>query len=126
MFITNMSTKSEIIFVDSPTHESNIIVLDYVPVGFTLASNNLQADAAQMDFMSDDSFFSITMLNADRNLFINTEDATTIRTKVNDYDAYCSISDSSIILTWSDNQHAYLVCGTISEAEIRRIAENIR
>ena len=126
MFITDAPTKSEIVFVESTTHEDETIVLNYVPYGFALSSSNIQEDLAHMLFESGSSFFYVTIGTPEQTLFIDTEDAAAMRTKVNDFDAYLSMTGDGLILAWSDNQRAYSLSGNMSETEIRRIAENIK
>lgn len=102
----------------------------FIPNGYKLLSNKKSELGQELVFYDNKKYITITTnISKYSSVFIDTENANTGLTTINDCEAYYSITERSIILAWSSGKYNHCITANlngniITLDSVKRIAES--
>lgn len=99
------------------------VKLKYIPMGFELAEKEKFSNHFYLVFSNGKEYFQLDILSINSNPSIDTENGTSEKIEINNYEAIYTSNENVNTLTWSDDEYIFMIMGNIEKNEIIKIAE---
>lgn len=109
------------------SYSDDEITLAYIPDGFALEEQDQTERKLKLRFGDGEQYFDLIVNKIAGRMSVDTEDSTgTQQIEINGREAVFTANDNVGTLIWADDTHAYRLMGNLSQAEIIKIAENVK
>lgn len=102
------------------------VILEYIPEGFVLDKESVDATKIYLKFKRDEEYFSVSISETYLSKSIDTENASCEKMTINDMEAMYSENDNKKVLVLHDDEYIYTIKSNISKKEIVEIAQKIK
>jgi len=125
MFITETPIAAIISLENGTFYTDEEISFGYLPTGFEWTDSDKDGKFLYYLFQNEDLFISFQKSHINSSVAVDTENAETKIISINEYDAYCSVTEDKVILVWNDGSFIYSIFCNLDEIQAIRIAKNI-
>ena len=110
----------------SNRYESDNVILEYVPEGFSLKQSKMAGQLLYLNFDNGDEYFDMDLCGAGTVLAIDSENGSVEEVTINGMDGLYGESDAVKSVVFAIDDRACTIQGTIEKEENIRIAQNLK